>query len=179
LKNRIGFGYDIHRLAGGRPLYLGGVEIPSPAGLVGHSDGDALIHALIDALLGAAGDRDIGCLFPDSSPEFQGIRSTELLRRVLVRLRRKRFKVLYVDTVIVVEKPRLAPYVDLIKETLGAILKLPPDRIGIKAKTNEGLGTVGRGKAVVCWAVALVGEIGEKRHKKRPRVLPGAENGGL
>jgi 2-C-methyl-D-erythritol 2,4-cyclodiphosphate synthase len=163
LKNRIGFGYDIHRLAGGRPLYLGGIEIAHPAGLAGHSDGDALIHALIDALLGAAGEADIGRLFPDTAAEFKGIRSTELLRRVMVRLKRRRLEIRNVDTVIVAQAPRLAPHSERMKEALGPILGLPKDRIGIKAKTNEGLGPVGEKKAVACWAVVLVGE---KRAKK-------------
>lgn len=163
MRNRIGLGYDIHRLAAGRPLYLGGVEIPSRFGLVGHSDGDALIHALIDALLGAAGDQDIGRLFPDTSPEYRGVRSTELLRRVMARLKKKRLRVENVDVVVVAEAPRLAPYADRIKETLGGILRLPAGRIGIQAKTNEGLGDVGRRKAVACWAVALVGEEGRKK----------------
>jgi len=163
LKNRIGFGYDIHRLAGGRPLYLGGVEIPHPAGLAGHSDGDALIHALIDALLGAAGDGDIGRLFPDSAAEFKGIRSTELLRRVMMRLKRKGLEIRNFDTVIVAQAPRLAPHIERMKKALSPILGLPKDRIGIKAKTNEGLGPEGEKKAVACWAVVLVGE---KRGKK-------------
>jgi 2-C-methyl-D-erythritol 2,4-cyclodiphosphate synthase len=163
LKNRIGFGYDVHRLAGGRPLYLGGVEIPHLAGLAGHSDGDALIHALIDALLGAAGEDDIGCLFPDTEPEFKGIRSTELLSRVMDRLRGRRLEVLCVDSVIVAEAPLLAGHSGRMKETLSPILGLPVSRIGIKAKTNEGLGPIGEKKAVACWAVALVGE---KRGKK-------------
>ena len=163
MKNRIGFGYDIHRLARDRALYLGGVEIPHPAGLTGHSDGDALIHALIDALLGAAGDGDIGRLFPDTAAEFKGIRSTVLLERVMTRLKRKRLEVLHVDSVIVAETPRLAPHIERMKEALCPILGLPRDHLGIKAKTNEGLGPVGEKKAVACWAVVLVGE---KRGKK-------------
>ena len=163
MKNRIGFGYDIHRLAGGRTLFLGGVEIPHPAGLVGHSDGDALIHALIDALLGAAGEGDIGRLFPNTVAEFKGIRSTELLKRVMTRLKRRGFEVLHVDSVIVAEAPPLAPHCERMKETLSPILGLPNERIGIKAKTNEGLGPVGEKKAVACWAVVL---IGEKRGKR-------------
>ena len=163
MKNRIGFGYDIHRLARGRALYLGGVEIPHPAGLTGHSDGDALIHALIDALLGAAGDGDIGRLFPDTAAEFKGIRSTVLLERVMTRLKRKRLEALHVDSVVVAEAPRLAPHIERMKEALCPILGLPRDHLGIKAKTNEGLGPVGEKKAVACWAVVLVGE---KRGKK-------------
>lgn len=167
MKARIGFGYDIHRLAAGRPLYLGGREIPHRLGLAGHSDGDCLIHALIDALLGAAGEGDIGRLFPDTDPDHEGVRSTVLLRRVMSRLRRRRLEVLNVDAVIVAQAPRIAPHVERLKETLSPILKLPKDRIGIKAKTNEGLGLVGREKAIACWAVALVGEGKRGRQKKR------------
>jgi 2-C-methyl-D-erythritol 2,4-cyclodiphosphate synthase len=175
LKNRVGFGYDIHRLARGRPLYLGGVEIPHPAGLAGHSDGDALIHAVIDALLGAAGEGDVGRLFPDTAAEFKGVRSTALLGRVMTRLKRKRLEVWNIDTVIVAQAPRLAPHVERMKGALAPILGLPRNRIGIKAKTNEGLGPVGSKKAVACWAVALVGKKRVKRHKKRPRSAGQAE----
>ncbi|MDH7513219.1 MAG: 2-C-methyl-D-erythritol 2,4-cyclodiphosphate synthase [Clostridiales bacterium] len=160
----VGFGYDIHRFKKGRKLYLGGVEIPHPAGLVGHSDGDCLIHALIDALLGASGDVDIGRLFPDTGPDYKDIRSTELLKRVAGRLRRKKLEVLNVDAVIVAQAPRLAPFVDKMKAVLCPLLRLPSERLGIKAKTNEGIGLVGREKAVACWVVVLVGrKRGERR----------------
>jgi 2-C-methyl-D-erythritol 2,4-cyclodiphosphate synthase len=158
LKAKIGLGYDIHRLARGRKLYLGGVGLPHPSGLVGHSDGDCLIHALIDSLLGALGEGDIGQLFPDSEPEYKGIRSTELLRRVMARVKQKKMLVGNVDIVIVAQSPRLAPYIGAMKKVLAPILDIPPANIGIKAKTNEGLGTVGREKAVACWAVALLGK---------------------
>jgi 2-C-methyl-D-erythritol 2,4-cyclodiphosphate synthase len=163
LKNKIGFGYDIHRLVKGRTLFLGGLEIPHATGLAGHSDGDCLVHALIDALLGASGEADIGRLFPDSEKEFKDIRSTELLKRVMARLRRKTLQVLNVDCVIVTQAPRLAPHIDKMKDVLSPILGIPRDSIGIKAKTNEGLGLVGREKALACWAVALVRE---KKGKK-------------
>ncbi|MEW5901043.1 MAG: 2-C-methyl-D-erythritol 2,4-cyclodiphosphate synthase [Acidobacteriota bacterium] len=156
MKAKVGFGYDIHRLAAGRPLYLGGLRVPHRAGLAGHSDGDCLIHALIDALLGALGEGDIGTLFPDTDRRYKGVRSTALLQRVMSRLRRSRMEVLNVDAVIVAQAPRLAPYVGPMKEALSPILHIPTDRIGIKAKTNEGLGLVGREKALACWAVALV-----------------------
>jgi 2-C-methyl-D-erythritol 2,4-cyclodiphosphate synthase len=158
LSIRIGFGYDIHRLAKGRKLYLGGVVIPHPSGLSGHSDGDCLVHALIDSLLGAMGEGDIGQLFPDSLPEYKGIRSTELLRRVMARLKRRKWAVLNVDMVIVAQSPRLAPYVEEMKKVLGPCLSIPKANIGIKSKTNERLGLIGRKKAVACWAVALVGK---------------------
>ncbi len=160
---KIGFGYDIHRLARGRKLYLGGVGLPHPSGLVGHSDGDCLIHALIDALLGALGEGDIGQFFPDSEPEFKDIRSTELLKRVMARMKREKMTVGNVDAVIVAQAPRLAPYIGAMKRVLAPILEIPPANIGIKAKTNEGLGTVGREKAVACWAVALLRKRGREK----------------
>ena len=163
MNHSVGFGYDIHRFKRGRKLYLGGVEIPHPAGLVGHSDGDCLIHALIDALLGSCGEKDIGRLFPDMDMAYKDIRSTELLRRVAGRLRRKKLEVLNVDAVVVAQTPQLAPFIDRMKATICPLLGLPRERLGIKAKTNEGIGLVGRGEAVACWVVAL---IGEKRGKK-------------
>jgi 2-C-methyl-D-erythritol 2,4-cyclodiphosphate synthase len=163
LSPNVGIGYDIHRFKKGRRLYLGGTEIPHPAGLLGHSDGDCLIHALIDALLGACGERDIGQIFPDTDPAYKDIRSTELLRLVAGRLRRKRLEVLNVDAVVVAQAPHLAPFIDSMKANICLILGLPRERLGIKAKTNEGIGLVGRGEAVACWAVAL---IRKKRGKK-------------
>lgn len=152
---RMGFGYDIHRLEAGRKLFLGGIEIPHTEGLVGHSDGDALIHAVIDALLGALGERDIGQLFPDTDPRYKDIRSTELLREVMNLLKKRKGKILNVDSVIVAERPRLASYTEKMKEALSLLLGIDKSRIGIKAKTNEGLGSTGGGKAIACWAVIL------------------------
>jgi len=163
LNAKIGFGYDIHRLARGRKLYLGGLDIPHPFGLVGHSDGDCLIHALIDALLGALGEGDIGQVFPDSEPEYKGIRSTELLRKVMARVDRKNMTVGNVDIVVVAQAPRLARYIGAMKKVLAPIIGTPPANLGIKAKTNEGLGMVGEEKAVVCWAVALLGKRGRRK----------------
>jgi len=162
LKTRIGFGYDIHRLSKGRPFYLGGVRIPHPTGLVGHSDGDCLIHALIDALLGAAGEADIGRHFPDTDPKFQGVRSTALLREVMSRLRR-RAKVVNADIVVVAQAPKLASTIEAMKDTLCPILGVTKDRLGIKAKTNEGQGLIGRERAVACWAVVLMEEKAGRR----------------
>ncbi len=152
MKTRIGLGYDLHRLVPGRKLWLGGVLIPHPRGLMGHSDGDALVHALTDALLGAAGEPDIGRLFPDTEPAFKDIRSTELLRRVAARLKRKGWRVLQADAVVVAERPKLAPHIPAMKAALAPILGVKPDALGIKAKTDEGLGDVGHGRAVRCWA---------------------------
>jgi len=156
LADRIGFGYDIHRLTKGRALVLGGVEIPHPAGLHGHSDGDALVHAVIDALLGAMGEDDIGRLFPDTDPAYSGIRSVELLRRVMLRLRRKRMEVVHLDTVIVAQAPKIAPHAESMKDVLCPVLGIPKGSLAVKAKTNEGLGLIGRGQAIACWAAALV-----------------------
>jgi 2-C-methyl-D-erythritol 2,4-cyclodiphosphate synthase len=156
LANRIGFGYDIHRLAKARTLVLGGVEIPHPTGLLGHPDGDALVHAVIDALLGAMGGDDIGRLFPDTDPAYRGIRSVELLRRVMLRLKRDRMKIVHLDTVIVARAPKIAPHVESMKDVLCPVLGIPKRALAIKAKTNEGLGLIGRGQAIACWAVALI-----------------------
>jgi len=156
VENRIGFGYDIHRLVKGRKLILGGVQIPHPLGSAGHSDGDCLVHALVDALLGAMAEGDIGRLFPDTDPTLKGVRSTELLKNVVARLRRRQFIIRNIDTVIVAQAPKLAPHVGMMKKTLGPVLGLAPDRIGIKSKTNEGLGLVGKERAVACWAAVLI-----------------------
>jgi len=133
-------------------------------GLMGHSDGDCLIHALIDALLGAAGQGDIGRLFPDTDPAYRGVRSPELLRRAMSRLKRLRIQVMNADVVVVAEQPKLAPHIEDMKGILCPILGITKDQLGIKAKTNEGLGLIGRNKAVACWAVVLVEDkAGEKR----------------
>ena len=163
MKTRIGLGYDIHRLAKGRALYLGGVRIPHPSGLLGHSDGDCLVHALIDALLGAAGEPDIGRLFPDTDPEYKGIRSTLLLAEVVSRLRRRGMRVVNADVVVVAQAPKLAPHIEAMKDCLCPILGVTRDGLGIQAKTNEGLGLLGREKAVACWAVVLVEEKARKK----------------
>jgi 2-C-methyl-D-erythritol 2,4-cyclodiphosphate synthase len=157
LKIKIGLGYDIHRLSKGKTLYLGGVKIPHHSGLVGHSDGDCLIHALIDALLGALGEGDIGQIFPDSDPKWEDIRSVVLLRKIVPRLKRKKAEILNIDLVVVAQAPKLAPHVIRMKKELGSILGIPAGDIGIKAKTNEGLGLVGQERAIACWAVVMVG----------------------
>ncbi len=153
---RAGFGYDIHRFEKGRKLYLGGVEIPFTHGLAGHSDGDCLIHAIIDALLGASGQGDIGQLFPDTDPEFKDIRSTELLKEVVEKLRAKGMEIMNIDSVVIAEEPRLAAHILGMKKILGSLLGLESERLGIKAKTNEGLGLIGKKKAVASWALVLV-----------------------
>lgn len=156
MKIRIGLGFDIHRLEEGRTLYLGGIEIPFPKGLVGHSDGDCLIHALIDGLLGAAGEKDIGQIFPDTNPQYKDIRSTELLREVIQRLKEREMEIINVDSVIIAEEPNLASYIPRMKEVLCSILQIGKDDLGIKAKTQEGIGLIGQRKAISAWVNVLV-----------------------
>jgi 2-C-methyl-D-erythritol 2,4-cyclodiphosphate synthase len=153
---KIGFGYDIHRLEAGRRLVLGGLEIPHPKGLAGHSDGDALVHALVDALLGAMGEGDIGRLFPDADPRWKDARSVGFLEDVVGRLEARGGEIINADTVIAAEEPRIAPHVAAMKAVLCPVLGVPEPALGIKAKTAEGLGPVGEGRAIACWAVVLV-----------------------
>lgn len=155
-ETKIGLGYDIHRLEPGRPLVLGGLEIPHPKGLAGHSDGDALVHALIDSLLGAMGEGDIGRLFPDTDPRWKDARSVGLLEDIVRRLRARGGRIVNADTVIVAEEPKMAPHVAAMKAVLCPVLGLADPDLGIKAKTGEGLGPVGEGRAIACWAVALI-----------------------
>jgi 2-C-methyl-D-erythritol 2,4-cyclodiphosphate synthase len=154
--HRIGFGYDIHRLEAGRPLVLGGIEIPHGAGLRGHSDGDALVHAVMDALLGALGEGDIGAHFPDTDPQYAGARSTGLLTTVVGLVRRRGGEIVNVDAVVVAEEPKIGPHAAAMKAALAPVLGLPAGALGIKAKTNEGLGPVGEKRAIACYAVALI-----------------------
>ncbi|MGB7295016.1 MAG: 2-C-methyl-D-erythritol 2,4-cyclodiphosphate synthase [Candidatus Aminicenantales bacterium] len=156
MKIKLGLGYDIHRLSKGRALYLGGVKIPHHSGLAGHSDGDCVVHALIDALLGALGEGDIGRLYPNTDPKWKDIRSLVLLRKITPLLKRKRAEILNVDLVVVAQAPKLAPHAGRIKKALSPVLGIPEDDIGFKAKTNEGLGLVGRERAIACWAAVLV-----------------------
>ncbi len=153
---RIGHGYDAHRFAQGRPLVLGGVQIPHDHGLAAHSDGDVLVHALCDALLGAAGLGDIGRHFPDSSAEFAGIDSRILLRRIVARLQEAAMRVANVDVTVVAQAPKLAPHIDGMRTELAADLQLAPSRVNIKATTTEGMGFAGRGEGIAAYAVALV-----------------------
>ena len=155
---RIGFGYDSHRLVPGRALILGGVHIPSTLGPEAHSDGDALIHALIDALLGACALGDIGQLFPPSDKQYRDISSRILLQRTLGVLSEAGFRPRNIDATIILESPRLSPYVEQMRSTLGMDLGIPAAAISVKAKTKEGLGPTGQGLAVEAYAVALVKE---------------------
>ncbi|MFS8542365.1 MAG: 2-C-methyl-D-erythritol 2,4-cyclodiphosphate synthase [Limnochordales bacterium] len=153
---RVGFGYDVHRFAAGRPLVLGGVEIPAEEGLAGHSDADVLLHAIMDALLGAAGLGDIGRLFPDTDPAYAGASSLGLLEEVGRRVRAAGFRVGNVDATVVLERPRLAPHVPAMQVRIAAALDVPPERINIKATTSEGLGFVGAGQGAVAFATATL-----------------------
>ncbi len=153
---RIGIGYDLHRLVAGRPLVLGGVAIASDRGLLGHSDGDVVLHALCDALLGAAGQPDIGELFPDSDPAWKGADSRRFVAEALTRVRRLGYVVGNVDLIIHAERPRLGPHKSAIAAAVAELLGLPVGCIGVKAKTNEGLDAVGRGEALACWAAVLL-----------------------
>jgi len=158
LKIKTGLGFDIHKLEKGRKLFLGGIEIPFPKGLVGHSDGDCLIHAIIDGLLGAAGEEDIGQLFPDTNPKYKDIRSTELLIETVWKLKERKIEIINIDSIIIAEEPKLASSIPQMKEILCPILRVEKDDLGIKAKTYEGLGAIGQGKAIAAWVHVLVKE---------------------
>lgn len=156
MSQRIGLGYDLHRLVPGRKLILGGVEIPAEKGSLGHSDADVLVHSLIDALLGACGLGNIGQKFPDTDPAYSGISSLVLLRQVMEEVRAAGFSVINSDSLVVLEKPKIAPYIDLMKANLYPIIGISPDKISIKGKTAEGTGEIGSGQAIACWSVVLV-----------------------
>lgn len=151
-----GIGYDVHRLVMDRPLVLGGVTIEHPLGLEGHSDADALCHAIADALLGAAGEPDIGHMFPNTDPAIRGICSLEILRRVRDRLAGLGVTLHNVDATLIAEEPRISPHLAAMKENIGDALGLPVARVGIKATTNESLGFLGRGEGIAALATACV-----------------------
>lgn len=153
---RIGFGYDVHSLEEGRPFWLGGILIPHTHGAVGHSDADVLIHAICDALLGAANLRDIGYHFSDKDPKFKGIDSKILLKEVLRLIREKQYEVGNIDATLVLEEPKINPHVDAMKACLSEVMAVAIDAISIKATTNEKMGFVGRGEGVCAHAVALI-----------------------
>jgi 2-C-methyl-D-erythritol 2,4-cyclodiphosphate synthase len=156
LKIKIGLGYDIHRLQTGRRLFLGGIELDFPKGLSGHSDGDCLIHAVIDALLGAMGEGDIGQMFPDTDPRYKDIRSTELLKQVVEKCNAEGWQVAHIDSVIIAERPKMSSSIGRMKEALCPLLQIGEKDLGIKAKTNEGIGLIGEGKAIAAFAQALI-----------------------
>jgi 2-C-methyl-D-erythritol 2,4-cyclodiphosphate synthase len=155
---RVGFGYDSHRFADGRKLVIGGVEIPHERGLLGHSDADVLCHAITDAVLGALGLGDIGKHFPDTDEQWKDSVSTELLKSVVELARTEGFAVTWVDTAVIAEKPKLADYIEGMKNALGKA-GINPATISIKAKTNEGMGFIGRGEGIAAFAVCVLGKI--------------------
>jgi 2-C-methyl-D-erythritol 2,4-cyclodiphosphate synthase len=156
MTNRVGIGYDLHRTVAGRPLMLGGVQIPSAFGLAGHSDADVVLHAVCDALLGAAGLGDIGELFPDTDPAYQDIASSHLLADVLARVRSAGYAPGNVDVIIHAERPRLTEHKPRIRAALAELLDLPANAVNVKATTNEGLDAIGRGEAIACWAMVVL-----------------------
>ena len=153
---RIGHGYDVHRFAEGRRLILGGVDVPSERGLLGHSDADVLAHALADAILGAARLGDIGKLFPDTDPAYEGADSLVLLSRVAKLVEEKGFKILDADCTVAAQVPKLAPYREQMRANLAEALGLDVSQVGVKATTTEGLGFVGREEGIASWSVALL-----------------------
>lgn len=155
---RIGQGYDVHRLTEGRALILGGVNIPYEKGLLGHSDADVLTHALMDALLGAAALGDIGQLFPDNDPRYEGADSIELLRAVTALLEEKGFRIGNVDVTVIAQRPKLAPYREQMRQRLAEAMKLDISRVSVKATTEEGLGFTGSGEGISAIAAALLEE---------------------
>ncbi len=161
---RVGIGYDIHRLVRGKKLLLGGVHVPHPKGLLGHSDGDALHHAIVDAALGAAGLGDIGDHFSDKDAANKGCDSLVFVRQTKKLLLQKGFRVAQIDSVILAEKPRLAGYKQKIRISVAAAWGLAPGSVGVKAKTHEGLGAIGQEQAIACHAVAVLESV--KKGKK-------------
>jgi len=149
---RVGFGYDSHRFAPDRPLVIGGIVIPYELGLAAHSDGDVLIHAVCDALLGAAGLRDIGTYFPDNDPTWKNVDSTKLLSKVVELVEEKGWKVNNLDCTLILEKPKMKPYVEQIINRLAGLLHVEPDRVAVKAKTNEKMGFTGAGEGIAATA---------------------------
>ena len=156
---RIGHGYDVHRLVEGRDLILGGVKIPYEKGLLGHSDADVLLHAVSDALLGAAGLGDIGRHFPDTDPQYKGADSLELLRQVYRKISGKGYRVGNIDVTMIAQKPKLKDYIPQMQANIAAAVGTAPDRVNVKATTEEKLGFTGTGEGMACHAVCLLEEI--------------------
>ncbi len=153
---RIGIGYDVHRLHKGRKLFLGGINIPYPKGLLGHSDADVLLHAICDALLGAAAEKDIGTHFPSSDSAYKGISSVKLLEKVHSVLKKLKYSICNIDTVIVAERPKVSRFKAAMAKQIARVLKLSARQVSVKATTTEGLGVIGRGQAIAAYAVALL-----------------------
>ncbi len=153
---RVGVGYYVHRLVDGRKLVLGGIDIPFEKGLMGHSDADALIHAICDALLGAAGLGDIGVHFPDTDPSYKNISSMKILHKTVQLVLNNGFSIVNIDTVIFAETPKMSPYRQAMQTNIATAIELDPDRINIKATTTEGLGMIGQGQGIGAMCVALI-----------------------
>jgi 2-C-methyl-D-erythritol 2,4-cyclodiphosphate synthase len=153
---RAGIGYDLHRLAEGRKLILGGIELAFPMGPVGHSDGDALAHAICDALLGAAGLGDIGTHFPDTDPKWKGASSLRFLEHIRDLLAERKFGIVHIDATVITEKPKLGPHFPAMREALAKSLGIAPSAINLKAKTNESVDAIGRGEAIAAQAIATL-----------------------
>jgi len=153
---KVGIGFDLHRMKKGCDLYLGGIRIDYPYGLVGHSDGDVILHAISDAILGGLAQPDIGCLFPDTDCQLRGISSTLILNKAIQIMHRQKFVLGNVDVVVICQEPKLNSLYNKIREKLATLLEVNPSQIGIKAKTAEHLGFLGKGKAIACWAVVLL-----------------------
>lgn len=153
---RIGMGYDVHRLTEGRALILGGVEIPWEKGLLGHSDADVLVHAVMDALLGAAALGDIGKHFPDTDPAYKGISSIRLLRHVGELLKQEGYTVENIDATIIAQQPKMAPHIPAMRENMAEALGIPASKLNVKATTEEGLGFTGRGEGIASQAICLL-----------------------
>ena len=153
---RVGIGYDSHPFAKGRKLVLGGIEIPHSQGLAGHSDADAVAHALTDAILGAAGLGDIGRMFPDSDPQWKGAHSIDLLNKAFLKVVEAGFQFVHADVTVILEQPKLAPHLDAMKAKLAQALLAGAAHVSVKAKTNEGMGWIGRGEGIAVFAVATL-----------------------
>lgn len=153
---RIGIGFDVHALRPGRPLILGGVELPYPRGLEGHSDADVLLHAIADALLGAAGEHDIGYHFPDTDPAWAGISSLVILAKTGEIVARRGFAIEHIDSTLIAQEPKLSPYIEKMRQNIAAALNISPEQVGVKATTTEHLGFTGRGEGIAAQAVCLL-----------------------
>ena len=154
--SRTGFGYDIHRLVEGRELWLAGVKLEHTKGLLGHSDGDAVLHACCDAVLGALGLGEIGIAFPPTDPKFKGLESKDIVAHVLQKTAAFGGVIIHLDATLIAEEPKLKPHYEKLKASLAALFNLPESRVSLKAKSNEGLDAIGRGEAIACHAVATV-----------------------
>jgi 2-C-methyl-D-erythritol 2,4-cyclodiphosphate synthase len=153
---RVGLGYDIHPLVSGRPCILGGITLPVPVGPEGHSDADVLLHAVADALLGAAGLRDIGYYFPNTDPNIKNIKSTLIVQKALEEIKKLGWKVGNVDVVVIAERPKISGFIDQIKKSIAGILEISESQVGVKATTHEGMDSIGEGKAIAVQAICMI-----------------------